>query len=204
MLTRALLLIAMGMSPVYAAVVINGNNNNSDWWSDGCKAPCSFGILDEDGDGKVSAAEMGKARQQYALAIKETKSTLIASVDKDHTGKMSRYEASEAMPRWVSLRERARDMAIATYDKNGDGKLTPDESYELERKIATVFLNYGAGRVDANKDNNYSRPEVQAAIAAIKDGKGALFILCDKNNDGQMSVQEAKMATDLLAATAGL
>ena len=147
---------------------------------------------------------MAKARQQFAIALNETKASLMAAVDLDQSGKMSRYEGAEAMPRWISLRERAREMAVAANDRNGDGKISADEANGLEDRIGRVFTKYGAGRVDTNKDQNFSRPEVSAAIKAIKEGKGAMFTLCDISNDGQLSVREADMAFDILAAAAGL
>jgi uncharacterized protein (DUF2141 family) len=108
------------------------------------------------------------------------------------------------MPRWVSLRERARELAVAMDDKNGDGKLSPDETGPIEQRIGNVFVKYGVARIDTNKDKNFSRAEVTAAIMAIKEGKGAMFTLCDISNDGQLSVREADMAFEILSAAAGL
>ena len=207
MLRPLALLLSLACCPLFAVVAVSGggvNDGNTDWWRDGSKSPYSFGVLDEDGDGKVSPGEMAKARQQFAIALKETKASLMAAVDLDQSGRMSRYEAAEAMPRWVSLRERAREMAVAANDRNGDGKISSDESGGLEERIGRVFIKYGVARVDTNKDKNFSRTEVQAAIRAIKEGKGAMFTLCDLSNDGQLSVREADMAFEILAAAAGL
>ncbi len=205
---RSALLALFLLAPLSAAVsgggVVATGDNNSDWWRDGQTAPWSFGVLDADGDGKVSVGEMANARQQFAAALKETKASLIAAVDLDQSGKISRYEAAEGMKRWVSLRERAREMAVAASDLNHDGKLSEEESRGLEERIGKVFVHYGVARVDTNKDGNFSRKEVRDAIAAIRDGKGALFTLCDITNDGQLSVREVSMAFDLLAAAAGL
>jgi Ca2+-binding EF-hand superfamily protein len=199
---RTLILLSALIAPLSAVVVSGGDTG--DWWREGQSSPWSFGVLDGDSDGKVSAAEFGAAQKQFAAALKETKSSLLAAIDKDNSGKLSRYESAEGMSRWVSLRERAREMAVAASDKDGDGKLTPDESLGLEKRIGTVFVNYGTAGVDSNKDQNFSRPEVQAAIRAIQEGKGRLFTLCDRNNDGQVSVQESRLAFDILAAAAGL
>ncbi|MBA3699345.1 MAG: hypothetical protein H0W78_10875 [Planctomycetes bacterium] len=201
---RSLVLLAVLSAPLSAAVVSGGVDNNSDWWRDGQTAPWSFGVLDGNGDGKVSQGEMATARMQYAAALKETKSSLIAAVDLDQSGKMSRYESAESSKRWISLRDRARVMAIAANDKNHDGKLTADESLGLEKRIDQVFVRYGVVVVDKDQNKNVSRPEVQAAIRSIRDGKGALFTMCDRSNDGMISVQEANLAFDLLAAAAGL
>lgn len=199
---RIIILLIVLIAPLSAVVVSGGDTG--DWWREGQSSPWSFGVLDADGDGKVSAGEFGAAQKQYAAALKETKSSLIAAIDKDNSGKVSRYEAAEGMQRWVSLRERAREMVVAASDQDGDGKLNQDESFGLEKRIGTVFVRYGTAGVDANHDKNFSRPEVQAAIRAIQEGKGKLFTLCDRNNDGQVSVQEANLAFDILAAAAGL
>ncbi len=209
MLRPLALLLSLAACPLFAVVAVSGNGNrtgsdNGDWWRDGNKQPESFGVLDEDGNGTVSTGEMAKARQQFASALKQTKASLMAAVDLDHSGKMSRYEGAEAMPRWVSLRERAREMAVAANDRDGDGKISPAEANGLEERIGRVFIKYGAARVDTNKDQNFSRTEVDAAILAIKQGKGAMFTLCDLSNDGQLSVREADMAFEILAAAAGL
>ena len=214
MLRPLALFFMLASCPLFAVVVVGGGGSGggvhyngtggTDWWSDGSKNPASFGILDEDGDGKLSNNEIIKARQQFAVALKETKSSLINAVDLDQSGKMSRYESAEAMPRWVTLRERARELAIAMDDKNGNGKLSSDELGNLEQRIGNVFVTYGVTRVDTNHDKNISRAEVTAAIMAIKEGKGALFTLCDISNDGQLSVREADMAFAILAAAAGL
>ena len=74
----------------------------------------------------------------------------------------------------------------------------------LEERIGRVFVKHSSAGVDTNKDRNFSRAEVNAAIAAIREGKGKLFTLADHNNDGQMSTQEANLVFDLLAAAAGL
>lgn len=208
MLRATALLLSLACCPLFAVVsgggVVTGPTDNGDWWREGQTAPWSFGVLDEDGDGMVSKGEMAKARQQFAAALKETKSSLIAAVDLDHSGKLSRYEAAEGSTRWVSLRERAREMAVAANDRNGNGKVDPDEASLLEERIGKVFVKYGAARVDKDKDKNFSRTEVNAAIMSIRDGKGAMFSLCDITNDGQLSVREAEMAFDILAAAAGL
>ena|ERR1043165_1134969 len=204
---RSLVLLAavVGLAAPLSAVVVSGGvDNDSGWWRDGQTAPWSFGVLDEDRDGRVSAGEMATAQRQFAIALKETKASLMAAVDLDQSGKMSRYEGAEGMKRWTSLRERAREMAIAANDKDHDGKLTGDESLGLERRIGQVFVRYGVAVVDTNRDKNFSRSEVEAAIRAIREGKGALFTMCDRSNDGMISVQEATMAFDLLAAAVGL
>ena len=200
---RIALLLSVLAAPL-SAVVVSGGDGNNDWWREGQTAPWSFGVLDADGDGKVSAQEFADAQKQLSAAIKETKSSLISAVDLDHSGKLSRYESAEGMKRWVSLRERTREMVVAASDKNGDGTLTEDESLGLEQRIGKVFVSYGVAGVDSNKDKNFSRPEVQAAIKAIRDGNGKLFTLCDLSNDGQLSTKEAAMAFDLLSAAAGL
>lgn len=200
---RTLTLLSALIAPL-SAVVVSTGDTNSDWWREGQSAPVSFGVLDADSDGKVSAAEFGAAQKQFATALKETKSSLLSAVDGDNNGKLSRYESAEGAKRWVSLRERARELAVAASDQDGDGKLTEEESLGLEKRIGTVFVRFGTAGVDANHDKNFSRPEVQAAIRSIRDGNGKLFTLCDRNNDGQLSVQESKLAFDVLAAAVGL
>lgn len=203
MLRTAALLLTLATSPLFAVVSGGGSAvTNGDWWKDGRTNPVSFGILDENGDGKVSVAELAKAQTQLSAAIKETQSSLISAIDADNSGKVSRYEATEGMARWVSLRDRARELTMAIYDRDGDGALSADEAKLLQERVGKVFVKYSTARVDANNDKNFSRPEVDAAMKAIRDGKGALFSLCDTNNDGQMAVQEAKMAFELLMAAA--
>jgi Ca2+-binding EF-hand superfamily protein len=201
----ALLFLSLACLPLPAAVVVSGGDNgNSDWWREGNTAPWSFGEVDRDRDGKVSQGEMAEARQQYATALKETRASLQAAIDLDQSGKLTRHEAAEGMPRYVSLRERARVLAVAANDKNHDGKITEDESLGLEKRIGAVFVRYGAAVVDADRNKNFSRTEVQSAIQAIRDGKGAMFTICDLSNDGLLSVKETDMAFDLLAAAAGI
>ena len=200
----ALLLLTLACAPLPAVVVSGGDSGNSDWWREGSTAPWSFGEVDRDRDGKVSQNEMAEARQQYATALKETRSSLQAAVDLDQSGKLSRHEAAEGMPRFASLRERARVLAVAANDKNHDGKISEDESMGLEKRIGAVFVRYGAAVVDADRNKNFGRTEVQTAIQSIRDGKGAMFAICDLSNDGLLSVREADMAFDLLAAAAGI
>lgn len=212
MLRPLALLLALASCPLFAVVVGGGKTivggggtyGNGEWWSDGSKNPTSIGILDADGDGKITNGEMANARQPFATALKETKASLMMAVDLDQSGKMSRFESAEAMPRWISLRERAREMAIAIGDRNGNGKLSSDEMGSLEERIGKVFVKYGVSRVDKNEDKNFSRAKVNAAIMAITEGKGGMFTLCDISNDGQLSVHEVDMAFELLAAAAGL
>ncbi len=201
----ALLFLSLVCLPLPAAVVVSGGDSgNSDWWREGNTAPASFGVIDRDRDGKVTQGEMAEARQQFATELKQTKSSLQAAVDLDQSGKLSRFEAAEATPRWNSLRERARELAVAANDKNHDGKITEDESMGLEKRIGAVFVRYGAAVVDADHNKNFSRTEVQMAIKAIRDGKGAMFTICDLSNDGLLSVREADMAFAILAAAAGI
>lgn len=200
----ALLLLTLACAPLPAVVVSGGDSGNSGWWREGNTAPASFGDIDRDRDGKVTQGEMAEARQQFARELKQTRSSLQAAVDLDQSGKLSRYEAAEATPRWNSLRERARELAVAANDKNHDGKITEDESMGLEKRIGAVFVRYGAAVVDADHNKNFSRTEVQMAITAIRNGKGAMFTICDLSNDGLLSVREADMAFDILAAAAGI
>ena len=207
----SLLLLVLACAPLSAVVVsgggkvvTGGDSGNSDFWQEGQTTPWSFGVLDRDRDGKVSQNEMAEARMQYATALKETKASLQAAIDLDQSGKLTRHEAAGGMPRFASLRERARELAIAANDKNHDGKITEDESMGLEKRIGNVFVRYGAAVVDADRNKNFSRTEVQLAIQSIRDGKGAMFTICDLSNDGLLSVREAGMAFDLLAAAAGI
>lgn len=199
MLRTLCLFVSATACPLLAAVVPVDNS----WWREGATSPYSFGVLDENGDGKLTNGEMAKAREQFATALKETKASLIAAVDADQSGKLSRYESAEATPRWVSLRTRARELAIAANDLNGDGTVSPDEARTLQERIGRVFVAYGAKAVDTNNDKNISRTEVDAAILAIQQGQGALFKICDLNNDGQLSTREVEMAFALLTAAAG-
>ena len=129
---RITLLLSALIAPLSAVVVSGGNDNNGSWWREGQTAPWSFGVLDADGDGKVSANEFTSAQKQLATAISETKASLISAVDLDNSGKISRYESAEGMQRWVSLRERAREMVVAASDKNGDGKFDDAENAEKD------------------------------------------------------------------------
>ena len=200
-------IVLLASSPCWAAVVgvsMEDGNNGNNSWNESSKTPYSFGVLDEDADGKLTNGEMLKARQQFATALKETKASLMGTVDGDNSGKLSRFESAEAVPRWNSLRERARDLAVTTNDLNGDGKIAVDEERGLEDRIGLIFQKYGAKNVDTDKDKNLSREEVHIAILAISKGQGSMFKLCDLNNDGQLSTREVDMAFDLLAAAAGL
>jgi len=209
MLRPLALLLALATCPLFAVVsgggtVVSGPHDGNDFWREGQTAPASFGVLDANGDGTVSRGEYATAHMQFATELKQAKSSLIAAVDLDQSGKLSRYEAAEGSPRWNSLRERARELAIAANDKNGNGKVDSDEAGGLEERIGKIFVRYGVARVDKDQNKNFSRSEVQTAIDAIKGGKGAMFTLCDVTNDGLLSVREAEMAFDILAAAAGL
>ena len=203
---HALILLFACIASPLSAVVVSGPTSDGDanWWREGTTAPWSFGVLDENNDGKVSQGEMANARQQFAAALKETKASLMAAVDLDSSGKMSRYEAAESAQRVTSLRERAIEMAKAGADRNHDGTITDAERSDLDTRLGKVFLRYGVALVDADHNRNFSRAEVQMAAKAIKEGKGALFRYCDVTNDGQLSVSEVAMAFDLMAAAAGL
>ncbi|HEX3135025.1 MAG TPA: hypothetical protein VHX44_15780 [Planctomycetota bacterium] len=199
-----ILLFACIANPLSAVVVAGPSDGDANWWREGTTAPWSFGVLDENNDGKVSQGELANARQQFAIALKDTKASLMAAVDLDQSGKLSRYEAAESSKRITSLRERAVELARAGADRNHDGTITEAERGDLDRRLGQVFLHYDVALVDANHDKNFSRTEVQAAAKAIKEGKGALFRYCDVTNDGQLSVSEVAMAFDLMAAAAGL
>lgn len=219
MLRSLLSILCLAANPLLAAIVsVGSDDGNCSWWKDGSTSPYSFGALDTDGDGHLTTAEMDKAREQFAIALKETKVSLMAAVDRDNSGKISLYERAEAMPRWVSLRERARNLAIAGTDRDGDGKITAFEARALEERIFTVFIVHNitaadskfdksAGQVitavNANLDQSDGQVVVEAAIGAIMQGHGTLFTLCDLDKNGQLSGQEVSMAFELLTEAAG-
>lgn len=206
MLRSLAVILTLTTTSAWSAVVgvgVDDGNNGRTSWEESSKTPYSFGALDEDADGKLTNGEITKARQHFATAMKETKSSLVGDIDSDDNGKVSRFESAEAAPRWNSLRERARELAIATNDLNEDGKISSDEDRALEDRLGRVFQKYGAQIVDTNKDKNLSRSEVEAAIVAIGKGNGSMFKLCDLNNDGQLSSREVEMAFALLTAAAG-
>lgn len=201
-ISYCLLLIALAVHA--EAVVVVHDNDNGGWWKDGAKAEWSFGVLDEDGDGKVSPAELRKAQEQFLVALKESRATLLAASDLDGTGKLSRSEALSAKPRFGSLMAKAKELAPIAYGSDKDGHLSEAGKKKLAHALGAVFVTYNAKRIDTNKNGAADDAEVIRAIESIMAGKGALFTICDTNNDGQVSPQEAKLAFDLLAVSGGL
>lgn len=199
---RLLLLLLIALAPCAAAV---GRSAEAEgWWNDGSTDPWSFGVIDGDGDGVFTPAEIGVAQAQFQTALKETRSSLLAAVDRDQSGKVSRFEAQEAKPRLEALIKQSRALALAIHDTSRDGTLDDGERKRLVAALVTVFSNNGTAAADTNKDRSLSADEVAAALARIVEGKGGLFVLCDRNNDGQISTPESKLAFDLLAVCAGI
>jgi hypothetical protein len=191
------LLLAVAL-PCSAAV---GHSSDS-WggWDNGAKDPWSFGAI----DASASPADLAKAQTEFQQALKETRSSLLAAADQDNSGKLSRFEAREAQPRFSSLRDRARELSTLVYDTDRDGSLSEAEQDALIKAIRKTLVAASAAPVDANHDRQISTEEVTKAMNAVRTKEGALFTLCDRNNDGQLAVQESRLAFDLLAVAAGI
>ncbi len=202
---RHLLLTLVILFPVtvQAAVVrTDGNDHDSGWWREGNTQPYAFGVLDADGDGKVTQAEADVIRHQLDRGVKETRAGLLDALDKDENGKVSRFEAGEGKGRFKSLLDQARAIAIATYDKDGDGKLSEVEAKPIIGRIQGLFTKFETASVDADKDRRIESSEVVAALTKVLEGNGALFTMCDRNIVGYLKSSEANLGFDLLLAVA--
>lgn len=80
----------------------------------------SFGDLDADGKGGVSASERALGLRQLDEALRETRSSLHAAIDRDRDGTLAKSECRFAGPRIRSLVKQAQALAEAAYDVDGD------------------------------------------------------------------------------------
>lgn len=84
-----------------------------------------FARLDKNGDGKVSAEEMARARADLQTRRLDH---MFARMDADHDGKISRDEAAKAMDdRAEGRRGRHHGAMLAKLDKDGDGAISAAE-----------------------------------------------------------------------------
>lgn len=167
-------------------------------------SPVSFGDLDGNGDGKLSEAELHASRQQLVRAVKECRAALIESLDRDDNGRISRFEAGESKGRIGSLITQARTIALAVHDADRDGTLTAKEAPHIVTAMRNMLTRSGARGVDVDGKRGVSTDEAIDALRAIATGKGSLFSLCDRNNDGQLSQMEADLAFELITAVGTL
>lgn len=127
------------------------------------KLGATFKLLDGNGDGAVTQAELQaaelKIRQQRAAAGRTRLDSEFTKLDTDKNGQLSRAEFMAAAP---SMPAKLPDgsQLLAQIDKNKDGKITPDE-YK-----APLLGRFDA--MDANHDGTVTPAERQAAMAQAK------------------------------------
>lgn len=119
--------------------------------------PVSFGVLDGDGDGKVSAAELRAGRQQLLRAVKECRASLIESLDSDDSGRLSRFEAGADKGRIGSLIAQARVLVRGAHDADKDGTVTEAEAPQVVAAVRNLLTRAGARGVDVDGKRGVSK-----------------------------------------------
>lgn len=201
-LALILIVAATAAAESGGGVVTRPRVDDGDWWNDGVKLPYSFGQLDGDGDGRVGGAEWEAGRRQLERALKETRAGIQEALDRDDSGKVSRYESAEGQPRFRSIYGQARALAIAANDKDGDGMLSDAERAPIVARVREVLAATGA-RVPAATPGHPTGDETLAVMRAVVSNEGAMFSVCDRDNDGQLSTQELDIAFRVIRAAAG-
>lgn len=134
----------------------------------------AFNLFDKDGDGTITANELGKAMEilgQHPTA--EELEILINSVDKDDNGVIDFDEFADLMKGHLFTSEDSYNPApqedeelleaFKMFDRNGDGFISPEE-------LKTAFINLGERMSDR---------EIEEMIHAA-----------DKNMDGLIDYKE--------------
>ena len=120
----------------------------------------AFKTVDTNGDGTLSAAEIGAAElkvlQQRAGAVRSRMDAEFTKLDTNHDGQLSKVEFMAATPQGPTTAPNGAPV-LARFDKNKDGKVTIDE-YRAPQ-LATF------DRLDTNHDGTISATERQAARA---------------------------------------
>ena len=117
-----------------------------------------FKAVDTNGDGTLSAAEVGAAElkilQQRAAAVRQRLEAEFNKLDTNHDGQLSKAEFMAAAPSAPTTAPNGAP-AVAQLDKNKDGKVSLDEY--LAPRLAAF------DKLDTNHDGTISAAERQAA-----------------------------------------
>jgi len=94
----------------------------------------AFSLFDKNGDGAISAAELGKIME--SLGIKPSKTELedmIHEIDTDGNGTIDFNEFVTLMARQTTTGDKDGEImeAFKLFDKNGDGKISSEELKEV-------------------------------------------------------------------------
>ena len=94
----------------------------------------AFNLFDKNGDGSISAAELGKIME--SLGIKPSKTELedmIHEIDTDGNGTIDFNEFVTLMSRQSSSGDKDGEIkeAFKLFDKNGDGRISSEELKEV-------------------------------------------------------------------------
>eukprot|EP01083_Nonionella_stella_P083383 230564_1 len=94
----------------------------------------AFGMFDNDADGKITVAELGKAMEKLGQKLSEKElQKMISKVDKNGSGAIN-YKDFKTMMQ-AQLEQKSTDdeirQAFELFDKNKDGKITPQELKEV-------------------------------------------------------------------------
>ncbi|KAJ2926107.1 hypothetical protein H1R20_g10983, partial [Candolleomyces eurysporus] len=145
----------------------------------------SFSLFDKDGDGTISAKELGTVMRSLGRNPNETElRDMINEIDKDRNGTVDFEEFIEMMSRSVpggskdssgrSGEEEDLYQAFKVFDKDGSGKISQVELRDVMRGLATesVVLLTDVHRISGE---SLSEKEIEQMIKEA-----------DKNGDGEI------------------
>ena len=114
----------------------------------------AFSIADGDGDGRISANELGSVMRSLGHHASERDlEQMMASADLDGDGKLDFAEFVAARSTWLRATEPELE-AFRIYDRNGDGYISREELSEVLRRMGIVRSDEELDRMFRAVDEN--------------------------------------------------